>query len=286
MGLTMDGRKSLLVTVCLVAGCVHQELAPDAVVDATHPQAPAGAAATADKPKKNPKPDTCVAFGNLHERAAAEPQCPPEEQDNHRDQARRAYLQALALDPDFLTALTGMGRLYENAGEHEQAVNYFRKGLQKHPSEAATWMELGMIHAKHKEWDPALECLGKAAQLEPSNHQYGKVLGFCLARAGRFDESYVCLKKLQGDAEAHYYIARMLLHLNQAETGMLHLQAALKANPNLAKAQQLLAEVEAGPAEQVNPNLARTPQFLAEVEEGPTEQTEVQPAEWVEAKKP
>jgi tetratricopeptide (TPR) repeat protein len=242
----MDCRASVLLAAAWAAGCVHQEVAHKPIADPVPAKAPSRDAAAGEKPKKNPKPATCVAFGNLHEQGAADPDRDPAERDLLRDQARRAYAQALSIDPNFLTALTGMGRLYENAGEHDQGVAYFRKALDKHPKEAGVWHELGMIHARHKEWDPALACLRKAVELEPANHHFVKTLGFCLARAGRYDESHACLKKVLGDAEAHFCVARMLLHLDQHEAGVLHLQAALQANPKFERAAALLAEVRAG----------------------------------------
>ena len=95
--------------------------------------------------------------------------------------------------------------------------------------------------ARQKEWSQAVEALNRAISCDPENRQYIKMLGHCLGRAGLHEESLSCFRKTVGEARAQYNLARMLHHLQQDAQAREHLNLALKADPNLEPAQQLLA---------------------------------------------
>jgi tetratricopeptide (TPR) repeat protein len=186
-----------------------------------------------------------VAYGELQEKAALDPGRSPAEQEELRNRARSAYLDALRVHPDDRSALMALARLYDTQKDYEQAVATYKQAIQLYPKEGALWYELGMCFARRKSWDPALSSLQRAVQLEPDNRRYGHAYGFALARAQRYDESFAVLAKLDGPAGAHYDLARMLHHLEQDEASKEHLRLALARNPDLAAAQQLLTELEA-----------------------------------------
>lgn len=204
-------------------------------------------------PKKAPRASTCVAWGIFFEKSAVEPNTAPARQEFLRDQARRAYQQALAIDPSHLQAHLALARLYMSTGQHERAMAAYDKALKAHPKEAGLWFELGMCHARQKQWEPALRGLHEAVKLDPENPQYNNHYGFCLARAGRFDESLAAFRQTGSEAEAHYKLAQMLNHLGQQELCKQHLQVALQKEPRLTEveeidAQKLLAGLPNGEA--------------------------------------
>lgn len=247
----MDCHKSLALALGLsvgALGCVHQETVPKPVTDSKVTKVTIEKGVTpideTAKAKRKPTPALCVAFAQVAERGAEEDQRESADRDCMRSQAIKGYKKALEIDPKNLEAMRGLARVYENSGDHEQAIQTFRKATAKQPKEPCVWHDLGMCHAKHKEWDPALECLRKAADLDRDDHRYAKSLGLCLARAGRYDESFQCLKPVVGEAEAHFYVARMLKHMEQKEACLAHLQAAVQADPQLVKAHQMLEEIQ------------------------------------------
>lgn len=214
---------------------------------------PEGAVITkeADLPPRDPKANTCVAYADFRAKEAHVTDQPADARDSMREQARRAYFQALTIDPKNLKAHQGLARLQAESGDHEQALATLNKGLKYHPKEASLWYDLGLAHARKKEWQPSLEALGKAAELDPNNRTYINVFGYALARTGRFDESLACFARLNGEAKAHYNLARMLNHLDQRELSITHLQLALQRDPGMDSARQLLAQFE-GQALQAN----------------------------------
>lgn len=251
-------RGAALVSVLVSFGCSHfgksqnTQLPPPTPVAETEDDENFFYALLGIKEKKTPKPETCAGLADLRVQNAAKPDCPPEDARRLRDEARRAYQQAIKLDPEYLPPYSGLARLYEQTDQPDKAVETYRKGLKSLPKEASLWYELGMCQARRKQWDAALSSLKKATELEPENAGYSNAMGFTLARAGRFDESFAFFHKKLGEARAHYNVACMLHHVNRDEESKDHLRQALMAKPDLQPAQQLLAQLQ-------NPNRGAHP---------------------------
>jgi tetratricopeptide (TPR) repeat protein len=240
----MDCRKSLVLALGFVgaAGCVPQTTMPTVP---TQPGQPVVVEKAKDPPTHPPAPATCVALGDFFAAEGASAEKGSVMQEQRYDKARRSYQEALALDANCLPAYLALGRLYVDMGDQERAVETYQKGLAKHAKYAPLWFELGWkCYARHKDWAQAIQALRKAVELDPENQQYQNMLGSCLARAGRYDEALSVLSKSGGEAHAHYYLARMLHHMNQDAAARQHLQAAVKADPRLEGAQRMLAQLE------------------------------------------
>lgn len=233
-------RAGVVVAGCLLsgAGCLSQPTLPSSVG-----AFPTVTTKNDDKPKRDPKPSTCVAFADFCVSTANEPNRSPQERDQRREQAREAYLQALKTDPNNVPAYAGLANLYELMADHERAVAMYQKAVQIAPKEAVLWFELGMSQARHKEWAAARENLQKAQQLDPDNRRYADMLGFCLARTGDFAGSIACFRHVMSEAQAHYNLARMLHHVQQDGVARRHLEIALRLQPDLEGAAALLAEL-------------------------------------------
>jgi tetratricopeptide (TPR) repeat protein len=239
----MDGLRTYcwaFVLLCGGLGCVHQ-------IEETRTLGPSPANEVAKQeelPKRQPKASTCVALATFREQMAADPKCGGTERERLHDEARKAYTQALRIDPNCLAAHLGLAKLYVTIGDNARAVETFQKALEVHPKEPQLWFEFGMYYARQQQWELAVKNLETASELEPENRQYVNTIGFCLARAGHYDESLAYFQKAVGEGMAHYNVARMLHHLKQDELCRQHLRLALQASPDLDPAWQLLAELE------------------------------------------
>ena len=240
----MECRRGLVVALGILSGTAGCVTGPTLPVTATGRQAAVDIRPEADLPNRKPKPSTCVAFGSFHEKAAQNPKLSAADQERERDQARKAYQQALQLDPNDLTALSSLARLYAGMGDRERTTQTYQRALKAHPKEPSLWHDLGLYHARAKEWDPALSNLYQAVQLDPENRPFAHDYGFCLARAGRNEESYKVLARLDGDAGAYYTLARMLNHLGQKEQSRQHLHYALQLKPDMKEAKEMMASLE------------------------------------------
>jgi Tfp pilus assembly protein PilF len=195
-------------------------------------------------PKRTPKAITCVKWGDLLAATAAEmPQ--GSEQNKKYDQARLAYEQALDIDPSNQDALLGLARLYEKSGKPDDAQATYQRAVKQLPREAQVWFEYGMFANRRRDFDSGAAYMRQAASLEPTNATYGSFLGWSLARAGRSDESLAQFKQTVGEARAYYNLAKMCLHQHQEALCREYLHVALKVDPNLKDAEQLIAQLDA-----------------------------------------
>jgi tetratricopeptide (TPR) repeat protein len=246
----MDCRRTTCVTaalLCAVVGCVTPNGPNGAGVksDSTISEA-AKAAAEPREVVKQLNPDTLVSYGALQEQIAAEMNLTPQEKERYLEDARQAYQRAIDTDPKFIPAYMAMGRLFESTERHDRAMVFFEKALKVNGKDPQLWAEVGMVYARNKQWEPALRVLKKAVELDPDRKAIVRNYGMCLARAGHYDESLVVLRGCMGEAEGQCVVARMLHHMGQNDASLQHVQAALRVDPNLAVAQELLTELQGG----------------------------------------
>jgi tetratricopeptide (TPR) repeat protein len=198
------------------------------------------------RPKRTPKPQTCVKAGELLEATAEDPKRSPQDKAQLLENTRMAYQQALREDPANADAARDLARLYLKQGDQDRAVALLQHVLQKRPKDAGLWFDLAMCQARHKDFDLALTNLRQALALDPENRTYGTSYGHLLARAGHYDESVAQFTKLLGPAMAYYQVARMQEHVQQLDLARASLQQALRLDPRLEPAQQLLAALDSG----------------------------------------
>src|SRR5207302_4252686 len=96
-------------------GCTHSEtlMSADAV------PANAKVAKAEDLPKRDPKPSTSVAFGNLGLQAAIDGTVQGAERELSLDQARMFYSQALKTDPKCMEAYRRRDQVEQNCGDYQ-----------------------------------------------------------------------------------------------------------------------------------------------------------------------
>jgi tetratricopeptide (TPR) repeat protein len=243
----MEGRRwfPAMMVVVLAGGCGTLAGRRDLMAHGKSGNAAPLAVAKQEQEKKRlPKPETMVSWAIVREREAEKLNQNPTLQLELREQARRAYNVAISLDANHLPAYAGLARLYDQMEDYDKALETFHKTLERFPKEASLWYDLGMCHCRRKDWTQAIKALQKALDLDPENRQMMQTLGFTLARAGQIDESLVYFRRAVGPAQAHFNVARMLLHTQQVDACKQHLQMALQANPNFEGARQLLLALD------------------------------------------
>ena len=195
-------------------------------------------------PKKPPTPAMCVAAGDyfMHQAVQGLDSTPLLKQQTH-DSARKAYQQAIRVDPKLLTGYLGLAHLYIKLEDYDHALATYQKALQVAPANPLLWYEQGMCYCRKKEFPNGAQALRKAVELDPENRQYADFLGYTLAIMGRYDESLACFAKVHPAAKARYRLALILEHLKQPELCKQHLQLALQLDPQLDEARTMLAKL-------------------------------------------
>lgn len=190
------------------------------------------------------KASTWVAFGDFRASAGFSPEYTPQQQKQFRDDARKAYQSALEIDPKHQPAFLALARLQQASEDYAGAVATFHKALALNGKDAPTWYELGLCLCRQKNWNEAVGCLAKAVEQTPGNRQYSMTLGYTLARAGRWNDSLALLAQVQGEARAHYDMARMLEHLNQPALARQQCLLAIQKDTSLPGVREFLAKLE------------------------------------------
>ncbi len=206
-------------------------------------------------PKRPPKVETCLLAGQSFLDAAEKTE-ESAVRAQRLNQARKAFEQALGLDPSNTRAALGLARVCDQEGDYLSAEAGYREVLRIYANDgqlaaaqvAQVWYDLGMCQARQKSWDEAVEALQKAAKLSPGNTTYSSHLGWALARSGQYEAALKHFRRTVGPARAHYNLALMMNHLGYEDHCRQYLHAALKIDPNLAEAHSLLEAVEPAPA--------------------------------------
>jgi Tfp pilus assembly protein PilF len=207
----------------------------------------------ADLPKRTPQAKTCTAGGDFLAQEAAAPDLPESVRQQKRDQALKAYHQALATDPHYLPAYLSLGALYMSLKDHKQAVATYEKAIKEYPQEAQVHFALGQCYGAHKDFEAAAASLSKAVDLDPENRVYVNWLGWMQARAGQFDAALDTFRRVNTEAEAQFRLAEMLAHLKRTDESRGRLRAALDQDPDLGPAQALLDKLEGRSSNAVQP---------------------------------
>jgi tetratricopeptide (TPR) repeat protein len=213
----------------------------------TQPETPSTVADPKGPPTKATSAKLALAFANIREKQSQESDRSAETQVKLRAEARNSYQEVLNLDPGNLDAQLGLARLHAHAGNFELAMAVYSKAMPRHAKSPVLWYEKGQCHNRQKDFAEAARCLHKALEIEPENRAVLTTLGLTLARMGREEESLTYLSRASSSALAHYNLARMQLHLGQRDQARSHLNTALRENPNLANARDLLAQLDAPP---------------------------------------
>lgn len=114
-------------------------------------------------------------------------------------EARQAYLQTIALDPDFGDAHLNLGRLEHEAGELGKAEAHYREAVRCAPDDATYHFNLGVLLEDRGRSDEAVLAYQRVVEADPFHADAHYNLGLLLETKGR-----------RSDAMRHLMIARRL----------------------------------------------------------------------------
>ena len=202
-------------------------------------QAPRG------KPGQPLKPETLAVWADNEVEAAFMEEKTAVERDALVDSARQTYQKALKQDPKCTSALSGLARLYSKLGERERAAQVYQEALRQSPKNHELAFRMASMYAKAEEWSPACEACKLAISIDPENRIYHKTHGYCAARAGQWDVAFDTLMRVMPEAEARYFLGRVLIDSDRVGDGRQQLEMAMKIDPQHTGSSELLAELNA-----------------------------------------
>ncbi len=103
----------------------------------------------------------------------------------HQDQeGLAAFRQALALEPNRESALTGAAYSAAHAGRREDSIGYWLRAIALSPWRAEYRAELASVYFQSRNWHEARAACRDALRLDPANLIVRKLLVRCLLRLG------------------------------------------------------------------------------------------------------
>lgn len=105
--------------------------------------------------------------------------------------------KALALDPNYVAALSARGNLYLQQGKSEAAVKDLEIAVSRQPDDAANLDRLGQAYQSLDRTADAVRVLGKAVELAPDDSKMMLHYGRALADAGRTEESKAAMDRFR-----------------------------------------------------------------------------------------
>lgn len=176
-------------------------------------------------------PEILVAQGNYFESQGNYPK------------ALDSYSRALETEPRNAVALLSMARLYDRQQDTQKSIEFYQKTIGVAPTNADASMELGKVYAKSGDLVSAQQHLRKAVELQPSNKSYRHALAGAMLDAGDTSGSMAELAQSETPAMAQYQMAYLHFQRKNIPATQQHLGEALKIDPNLKPARDLLASI-------------------------------------------
>ena len=156
-----------------------------------------------------------------------------------------ALEKALAADPKHWKAHNNLALAAIDSGELEVAEAHYRESLAIKP-QAAIYNDLGFVLEREGLPEEAAEAYRKALKLDPASASAHYNLGSSLARSGKYAEAESHLRKAlktSPNTQTYTGLGIVLWQLGRTDEAITNLQAAIKADPKNAAAQQKLAEI-------------------------------------------
>jgi hypothetical protein len=195
-----------------------------------------------------PKPETEVAIADVWV-AQALSHDSPADRERLLDKARLAYQRAVQQDPKNKTALLAMAKFYGKIEDRPRTDEAYGKYLALYPKDHEVMAEVAKVHARWQDWDGAVAWGQKALAHDPENRTYRGSMAVWLSLAGKLQDGFAVLCQIMPEANARYYIGRMMLDAGQEDAGRQQVALALQADPNLTAAREFQAALNAAPQE-------------------------------------
>lgn len=218
----------------------HPKFTPQA------PPTPEPPVRQARKPGEPLKPETEVELAAAEVEAAFMEGRSAVDRDRLLDSARQKYQRALKSDPKHKGAMTGLADLYTKAGNKDQALATYQAALKQSPKDHDLAYKMTTTQIKFQDWAGATQSCQFALSLDPENRTYNRTLGYCQAQLGQYQQAGESLMKVMPEAQARYFLGRVLIDQNREAQGRQMIQMAAAQDPTFQPAKEYLAQAGGG----------------------------------------
>ncbi|MDR3632731.1 MAG: tetratricopeptide repeat protein [Isosphaeraceae bacterium] len=158
--------------------------------------------------------------------------------EGRRAEAEAAYRHALALDPDYVAALTGLGEIEAETGRAVDALERFDAAIEIDPRDAEAHFAQGKVLDSLGRTDEALAAYFRALAVDPNAAAVLLRVAIIQLAHHQPDQALVrldhVLELVPDDPEAHHQRGRAHVALNHPALALADLQIAAKHLPGRA----------------------------------------------------
>ena len=157
-------------------------------------------------------------------------------QENKTDIAQQLYNQVLKIDPNHSAALSNLGTIFKNLGNHQRAMNFYEKAIEINPNNVDAINNLGGIFKNLRDPQNAINCFKKIIKIDPNyKHSYFN-LGVIYLDLEEYEKAKNCYEKtIEIDlnyADAHNNLGLVFKKLGENEKAKNCYEKAITINPN------------------------------------------------------
>ncbi|MEC7641067.1 MAG: tetratricopeptide repeat protein [Nitrospinota bacterium] len=155
------------------------------------------------------------------------------------EEAAREYKKALAIDPHYSDALSGLAVTYKRLGLLDKAISFHQKTLDTNPNLVQPRMELGSIFLQKGLLEKAQKQYESVLTRHPQSAEPQNYLGIVFEKMGKPDKAILyynmALQNKPDYAEAHSNLGGVYIAKGLYPKARVELEKALRIKPNLAE---------------------------------------------------
>jgi len=103
----------------------------------------------------------------------------------HSDEAEKAYLKALKINPKNYITYFNLARIYDETKRHDKALRFYSASLRRNKKFTDAWRYQGFLLFSLGDRENGLSCLYKAWELDKFNPETNAILGNALYQEGK-----------------------------------------------------------------------------------------------------
>ncbi len=165
------------------------------------------------------------------------------DQGGNTPHARSMYHRALTIDSQNLEGMLALARLEDREGQLDAAMHYYRQAVQMHPKSAKALNDLSLCFARRGQLTEAVAPLEQAIRLEPTKALYRNNIAKVLIELNQVQGALQHQSAVQTASVAQYNIGVLLHQRGRDAEAVQYLAGATQADPSLAAASTLLAQL-------------------------------------------
>ncbi len=156
------------------------------------------------------------------------------------DEAERAFLRALTLDPSLDDILLDLARLHIHGREWRESEKDLQRYLGAHPRSPLALGLAGEVKFREHDFRGAEKYLREVLAITPDDGMAHKLLALCYGAENRWEDALPHLDQAVNlrprDEEARYWRGRALLEGGKYQPAIVEFEEALKLRPDYLKA--------------------------------------------------